>query len=103
MYAHQGPEHVHSLLSSLNTDYIIVEDSICLAGTSPKVDNCRLVDIMDIINGHTLDHDGNGSEGPQPWPRFCNAVRFERTEYAKYFSRVFQNNTFRVYRLVISN
>ena len=48
MYAKTSPKEVHSILRKYNTNYIILEDSICLAHRN----RCSLPDIMDLTNGH---------------------------------------------------
>ena len=35
----------------------------------------------------------------QPAPPFCNEVRYQKGDYAKYFKLIFSNKTFRVYRV----
>ena len=47
-YAKREPEDVHVLLRKYDTDYIILEDSICLA---PSRGGCRLPDLLDVDNG----------------------------------------------------
>ena len=47
-YAKRKPEDVYELLMKYKTDYIILEDSICLA---PSRGGCRLPDLLDIDNG----------------------------------------------------
>jgi len=92
MYARKSPEEVYSALSSIGTNYIILEDSICLAAPSPNNSNCRLTDIMDIVDtSHSYD------TAPKQL-RFCDGVRYGGN-YAKNFALVFVNRTFRVYKL----
>lgn len=47
MYAKQSPSKVFSLLKKYKTDYIILEDSICMVH---KENNCGLVQVMDLNN-----------------------------------------------------
>jgi len=62
MYARQSPE-VYSALSSIGTNYIILEDSICLAAPSPNNSDCRLTDIMDIVDtSNSYDTAPNSSD-----------------------------------------
>ena len=92
MYAKQSPEEVYSALSSIGTNYIILEDSICLAAPSLNNSDCRLTDIMDIVDT------SNSYDTAPKQLRFCDAVRY-RGNYAKNFALVFVNRTFRVYML----
>ena len=103
MYAKRSPKEVYDILKVIDTDYIILEDSICIISPDPNNKYCRLPDQLDLVNGHTLDPI-TGSENipglqPASWPRFCDAVRFNRAEYNRYFKLVFENKTFRVYKL----
>lgn len=90
MYARQSPEHVYQVLSSFGTNYIILEDSICLASPKANNPNCRLTDIMDISY--------YGDRTTAVKQRFCDAVRYGGP-YSKYFTPVFVNRTFRVYKI----
>jgi len=97
MYAKSSPSVVHSLLRKYSTSYIILEDSICLAHR----ERCSLPDIMDLTNGHVPD---DGVKMPETlvhskYPRFCVEVRYDSPEYRKLFSKVFENKTFRVYKV----
>ena len=49
----QSPYKVYSLLKKYKTDYIILEDSICLTS---KENNCGLVQILDLNNNHVGDY-----------------------------------------------
>ncbi|XP_066440023.1 protein C-mannosyl-transferase DPY19L3 [Eleutherodactylus coqui] len=99
VYAKRSPEDVHSILRSLGTDYVILEDSICYERRHGR--GCRLRDLLDINNGHIMD--GSGYNEPDltfsPWPRFCDEVKKDSPSYTKFFTRVFKNKTFHVYRL----
>ena len=103
MYAKRSPKEVYDILKSMGTNYIILEDSICIIAPDPDNPYCRLPDQLDLVNGHALDESvSSGVPGllPADWPRFCDSIRFNnRAEYAKHFTLVFQNNTFRVYQV----
>ena len=92
MYARQTPEDVYNALSSLGTNYIILEDSICLAAPTLNNSSCRLTDIIDVVDSSYSD-----DTAPKQL-RFCDAVRYGGN-YTKNFARVFVNRTFRVYAL----
>ncbi|KAL4232819.1 hypothetical protein ACF0H5_007505 [Mactra antiquata] len=97
-YGKREPEDVHNLLMKYKTDYIILEDSICLA---PSRGGCRLPDLIDVDNGVVPD---SGKMEPglvrSHVPRFCDEVRRQKSEYSKYFKHVFTNKTFRIYKVV---
>jgi len=103
MYAKRSPQEVYDILKAIGTDYIILEDSICIIGPDPNNKYCRLPDQLDLVNSHTLDPitGGENIPGLQParWPRFCYAIRFNKPEYNRYFKLVLENKTFRVYKL----
>ena len=50
MYALRAPEEVYKILKTYQTDYIILEDSICLMPSKPNY--CSLKEILDISNNH---------------------------------------------------
>ncbi|XP_045843437.1 probable C-mannosyltransferase DPY19L3 isoform X2 [Meles meles] len=99
IYAKRSPEDVHALLRSFGTDYVILEDSICYERRHQR--GCRLRDLLDIANGHMMD--GPGENDPDlklaGHPRFCEEIKRNLPPYTAYFTRVFQNKTFHVYKL----
>ncbi|KAH3739009.1 probable C-mannosyltransferase DPY19L3 [Dreissena polymorpha] len=97
-YAKREPQEVHELMRKYKTDYIILEDSICLA---PSRGGCRLPDLLDIDNG-VIPDSGQSEPGlvKSSTPRFCDEVRKQTPEYAKYFKHVFTNKTFRIYKVL---
>lgn len=48
IYGRRTPEDVHAILTKHQSNYIILEDSICLA---PSRGGCRLPDLIDYDNG----------------------------------------------------
>lgn len=97
-YAKREPEEVHNILSKYKTDYIILEDSICLA---PSRGGCRLPDLLDVDNG-VIPDSGLAEPGlvKSHVPRFCDEVRRQTPNYSKYFKHVFTNKTFRIYQVI---
>jgi len=98
MYAKSSPSEVHDILVKYKANFIILEDSICLAHR----ERCGLPDIMDLTNGHIPD---DGVQNPShlvrsKYPRFCEEVRYDNAEYRKYFKKVFENKTFRIYKVL---
>ncbi|KAJ8307809.1 hypothetical protein KUTeg_014639 [Tegillarca granosa] len=98
IYGRRSPEDVHAILKKHQSNYIILEDSICLA---PSRGGCRLPDLIDYDNGVIPD-----SGKPEPGlvrshiPRFCDEIRKGTPEYTKYFKYVFGNKTFRVHKVL---
>ncbi|XP_044283651.1 probable C-mannosyltransferase DPY19L3 isoform X1 [Varanus komodoensis] len=100
VYAKRSPEDVHRILRSFGTDFVILEDSICYERRHSR--GCRLRDLLDIANGHTMDGPGENDPDlkPSPYPRFCEEIKRNLPSYTMYFAKVFQNKTFHVYKLV---
>jgi hypothetical protein len=48
VYGKRTPKDIYDIMKKNKADYIILEDSICLAHTE---DGCRLPDIIDFDNG----------------------------------------------------
>ncbi|XP_060041642.1 probable C-mannosyltransferase DPY19L3 isoform X2 [Erinaceus europaeus] len=99
IYAKRSPEEVHTLLRSFGADYVILEDSICYERRHRR--GCRLRDLLDVANGHVMD--GPGENDPDlkfaGHPRFCEEIKRNLPPYTAYFTRVFENKTFHVYKL----
>ncbi|XP_071819617.1 protein C-mannosyl-transferase DPY19L3-like [Apostichopus japonicus] len=101
VYAKRSVKEVYDIHSEIGTDFIILEDSICLARSNQ---GCRLIDIMDVTNGHPPDYTKEGRReeaGPGTIrERFCEVIRRQTPEQVQYFKRVFQNKTFRIYQVM---
>ncbi|XP_038662492.1 probable C-mannosyltransferase DPY19L3 isoform X1 [Scyliorhinus canicula] len=99
IYSRSSPEEVYSILRLYGTDYIILEDSICYERRHSR--GCRLRDLLDIANSHVMDGPGANDPDlkPSPYPRFCDEIKSNKPPYTIYFSRVFKNKTFHVYKL----
>jgi len=93
IYARKEAKEVYGILKEHGTSYIILENSICY---SRQELGCRLIDIVDNDNGH---HQGNNKSKLQQPPRFCEAIKYDRT-FTKYFKKVFENRTFYLYQLL---
>ncbi|XP_076372362.1 protein C-mannosyl-transferase DPY19L3-like [Tachypleus tridentatus] len=97
IYSRRDPEYVHRLLEDIGASYIILEDSICLA---PPRDGCTLPEIMDIHNKISYYYSLDKSTIETSQSLFCDAIRYLKPTYSKYFALVFQNKTFRVYTVL---
>ncbi|XP_059848967.1 probable C-mannosyltransferase DPY19L3 isoform X2 [Hypanus sabinus] len=99
IYSKHSPEEVYRILRLYGTNYIVLEDSICYERRHRR--GCRLRDLIDIANGHVMD--GPGENDPDletsPHPRFCDEIKSNAPLYSSYFTRVFKNKTFHVYKL----
>ncbi|KAI7814838.1 probable C-mannosyltransferase DPY19L3 isoform X2 [Triplophysa rosa] len=99
IYARQSAEEVHKVLSSVGADYVVLEDSICYERRHSR--GCRLRDLLDLANGHIMDGSGENDPDlvPASHPRFCEAIKTDVPPYSAFFTRVFRNETFHVYKL----
>jgi len=125
IYAKASPEEVYDVLRRYNSSYIILEDSICLAAGSNG--RCNLPTTMDLANGHVsarkettfleqqlancrplllpyqIPDDGVRDPPhlvPSKHPRFCDEIRRGKGKYGQLFGKVFENRTFRVYKVL---
>ena len=98
IYARRPPEEVYKILRQHGTDFIILENSICL---SQQDRGCRLVDLLDLDNGHMIEG-GQSEEGLHLTnvPRFCKAIKTDVKNFSPYFKKVFENRTFYLYKLL---
>lgn len=97
MYAKFPIEQVYDTLNAENATHIIVENSICYT----KSTGCALKDVVDTAYGHRTESGLRPFQSKNEYKtttvsRFCDAV-MKSTQ--SLFIRVFQNRTFRVYRL----
>ncbi|KAK0429083.1 hypothetical protein QR680_011180 [Steinernema hermaphroditum] len=101
IYGRTPVADVHKTLKKELSNYIILEDSICLTDST----GCSTNDLVDMANGHLPDSGKGaflpGSLKPSAEERFCNRIRnVESPEVKKYFAKVFENRTFRVYKVL---
>ncbi|VDN03459.1 unnamed protein product [Thelazia callipaeda] len=101
MYGRKNPGEIYEILKANKVDYIILEDSICLAPST----GCSTNDLVDIANGDTPDYvkdeETVGLQQPVS-SRFCDQIRNITEETKPYFDLVFKNPTFRVYHVLNS-
>lgn len=99
IYGRKSVIDVHRILQEESVDYIILEDSICLAQSN----GCSTNDLIDLSNGEMPDS-RNTEFGSvlrvSVEPRFCERIRHPDEETATFFKLVFSNRTFRVYKVV---
>ncbi|ELT89745.1 hypothetical protein CAPTEDRAFT_98001 [Capitella teleta] len=102
MYGRFPPAAVHAILNHYGASYVILEDTICLAPN--RGDGCRLTDLVDVSNGMMP-----AGESSVKWPadlaisatpRFCDAIRLNTPDFARFFKLVHSSRTFRVYKLL---
>uniref|UniRef100_A0A1I8JBA3 C-mannosyltransferase DPY19L3 n=2 Tax=Macrostomum lignano TaxID=282301 RepID=A0A1I8JBA3_9PLAT len=107
IYGRKPPHEVHRILRSHGSDFIILEDSICLRPGN----GCGTTELVDNLNGELTDLQARQPQAPpglrrSSAPRFCHEIRRshgaspEENPYARLFQLVLENRTFRVYRLL---
>ncbi|XP_078667417.1 protein C-mannosyl-transferase DPY19L3-like [Branchiostoma floridae x Branchiostoma belcheri] len=100
IYGRRHPKEVHAILKAHGTRYIIVENSICYERGQVHGVGCRLRDLVDMTNHHIVEGGIRGpKDHPAVHPRFCHAVQSGAPQYRIYFTMVFQNKTFRTYKV----
>ncbi|VDO28530.1 unnamed protein product [Brugia timori] len=96
MYGRKTLTEMHKILTAHKVDYIILEDSICLAPST----GCSTKDLVDAANGDTPEYVMQNEIDPEKSSlnlRFCDRIRYADNETKHYFKLVFENSTFRVY------
>lgn len=98
IYARVPVEQVYETLKAEHITHIIVENSICYT----KSTGCALKDVIDTAYRYQTESGLHPFKLKKPYPqsgidRFCNTV--EKMGHSL-FTRIFQNRTFRIYRLV---
>lgn len=99
IYGRRSIPEVHRILVAEGTNYIILEDSICLI----RSDGCSTNDLVDMTNGHLPDVGYSKFSTKlvrNNTPRFCDFIRQQTPDMQKYFKLVFENRTFRVYQIM---
>ncbi|CAL9690750.1 unnamed protein product [Knipowitschia caucasica] len=96
VYAMRSPEEVYKILSSQKTNYVIIEEAICNELSLNR--GCRIKDLLDISNGHVV-YDKGEMYSFSKHGRFCNEIKMNYSPYTNYFTRVFWNRSYHVYKV----
>uniref|UniRef100_A0A8C5E959 C-mannosyltransferase DPY19L4 n=1 Tax=Gouania willdenowi TaxID=441366 RepID=A0A8C5E959_GOUWI len=96
VYSMRSAEEVYKLLSSQKTNYVIIEESICNELALSK--GCRIKDLLDISNGHVVFDKGEIFSFTKNG-RFCHEIKLNYSPYTNYFTRVFWNRLYHVYKV----
>uniref|UniRef100_A0A8C6BK16 Dpy-19 like 4 n=1 Tax=Monodon monoceros TaxID=40151 RepID=A0A8C6BK16_MONMO len=96
IYSKRSAEDIYKILTSYKANYLIVEDAICNeVGT---VRGCRVKDLLDIANGHVVCEEGDKITYSKHG-RFCHEVKINYSPYVNYFTRVYWNRSYFVYKI----
>uniref|UniRef100_A0A3Q3RUX4 Dpy-19 like 4 n=1 Tax=Mastacembelus armatus TaxID=205130 RepID=A0A3Q3RUX4_9TELE len=96
VYAMRSAEDIYKILTSQKTNYVIIEESICNELSFSKA--CRIKDLLDITNGHIV-YDKGEMYSFSKHGRFCQEIKLNYSPYTNYFTRVFWNRSYHVYKV----
>uniref|UniRef100_A0A8D3DT22 Dpy-19 like 4 n=1 Tax=Scophthalmus maximus TaxID=52904 RepID=A0A8D3DT22_SCOMX len=96
VYAMRSAEDIYKILTSQKTNYVIIEESICTELSINK--GCRIKDLLDIANGHVV-YDKGEIYSFSKHGRFCHEIKMNYSPYTNYFTRVFWNRSYHVYKV----
>ncbi|KAM4704940.1 putative C-mannosyltransferase DPY19L4 [Rhinophrynus dorsalis] len=96
IYSMRSAEDIYKILTSYKASYVIIEDSICNEVGAMK--GCRVKDLLDVANNHVIDEDGD-IYAYSKYGRFCHEIKLDYSPYVNYFTRVFWNRSYFVYKI----
>ncbi|XP_072324158.1 probable C-mannosyltransferase DPY19L4 isoform X3 [Scyliorhinus torazame] len=99
VYSRRSAEDIYMILMSYKADYFIIEEGIC--NDMGPVKGCRVKDLLDVANGHILygEGDSDANYAFSLYGRFCHEIKLDYSPYVNYFTRVYWNRSYRVYRV----
>ncbi|XP_040978976.1 probable C-mannosyltransferase DPY19L4 isoform X3 [Aquila chrysaetos chrysaetos] len=96
IYSKRSAEDIYKILTSYKANFLVIEDSIC--NEVGPVRGCRVKDLLDIANGHVVCEEGD-SYAYSKYGRFCHEIKMNYSPYVNYFTRVYWNRSYFVYRI----
>ncbi|XP_032981784.1 probable C-mannosyltransferase DPY19L4 isoform X5 [Rhinolophus ferrumequinum] len=96
IYSKRSAEDIYKILTSYKANYLIVEDAICNEVGTMR--GCRVKDLLDIANGH-VDCEESDKLTYSKYGRFCHEVKINYSPYVNYFTRVYWNRSYFVYKI----
>ncbi|XP_075995626.1 putative C-mannosyltransferase DPY19L4 [Genypterus blacodes] len=96
VYGMRSAEDVYKILTAQKTNYVIIEESFCNELNLNK--GCRIKDLLDIANGHVV-YDKGEIYSFSKHGRFCQEIKRNYSPYTNYFTRVFWNRSYQVYKV----
>ncbi|XP_031802862.1 probable C-mannosyltransferase DPY19L4 isoform X2 [Sarcophilus harrisii] len=96
IYSKRSAEDIYKILTSYKANYLIVEDAICNEVGTMR--GCRVKDLLDIANGHVVCEEGD-SFTYSKYGRFCHEIKINYSPYVNYFTRVYWNRSYFVYKI----
>ncbi|XP_035749759.1 probable C-mannosyltransferase DPY19L4 isoform X5 [Egretta garzetta] len=96
IYSKRSAEDIYKILTSYKANFLVIEDSIC--NEVGPVRGCRVKDLLDVANGHVVCEEGD-SYAYSKYGRFCHEIKMNYSPYVNYFTRVYWNRSYFVYRI----
>ncbi|KAM9308428.1 putative C-mannosyltransferase DPY19L4 [Gastrophryne carolinensis] len=96
IYSMRSAEDIYKILTSYKANYVVIEDSICNDVAGMK--GCRVKDLLDIANDHVVNEDGD-VYAYSKYGRFCHEIKMNYSPYVNYFTKVFWNRSYFVYKV----
>ncbi|XP_063306388.1 probable C-mannosyltransferase DPY19L4 [Pelobates fuscus] len=96
IYSMRSAEDIYKILTSYKASYVIIEDSICNDMVGMK--GCRVKDLLDIANDHMVNYDGDFYASSK-YGRFCHEIKLNYSPYVNYFTKMFWNRSYFVYKI----
>ncbi|XP_042319951.1 probable C-mannosyltransferase DPY19L4 isoform X2 [Sceloporus undulatus] len=96
IYSKRSADDIYKILTSYKATYLVIEDSIC--NEVGPVRGCRVKDLLDIANGHVYYEESDGY-GYSKYGRFCQEIKMNYSPYVNYFTRVYWNRSYYVYKI----
>uniref|UniRef100_A0A8C6R6U0 Dpy-19 like 4 n=1 Tax=Nannospalax galili TaxID=1026970 RepID=A0A8C6R6U0_NANGA len=96
IYSKRSAEDIYKILTSYKANYLIVEDAICNEVGTMR--GCRVKDLLDVANGHVVCEEGDRLTHSK-YGRFCHEVKINYSPYVNYFTRVYWNRSYFVYKI----
>ncbi|KAG7324499.1 hypothetical protein KOW79_012515 [Hemibagrus wyckioides] len=96
VYAMRSAEDIYKLLTAQKSSYVIIEEELC--NEMSPVRGCRIKDLLDYANGHVV-YDKGEMYTFSKHGRFCHEIKMNYSPYTNYFTRVFWNRSYHVYKV----
>lgn len=96
VYAMKSAEDIYKILTSYKANYVIIEEAVCSEMGPAR--GCRVKDLLDVANGHVVYEQGD-MYAFSKHGRFCHEIKLNLSPYVNYFTRVFWNRSYHVYKV----
>ncbi|XP_077127060.1 putative C-mannosyltransferase DPY19L4 [Ranitomeya variabilis] len=97
IYSMKSAEEIYKILTSYKANYIVIEESTC--NDMIRTDNCRVKDLLDTANDHVVTEEDGYVYSFSQYGRFCQEIKFNRSPYVNYFTRVYWNRSYFIYEI----